>query len=66
MARSIFLSPCFEVAVSRSYFFTQYRRFSFFAGFAVPAGSPRFEVSRHERGHGVRLIVGPLLVDAGV
>lgn len=66
MAASLFLSSSFEVAVSRSYFFIQAGRFCLFVGFDVPEGSPRWEVSRHERGHGVRVIVGPLLVDASV
>jgi hypothetical protein len=56
----------FELAIHRNSLFIEVGKFCLFASFWAPKGSPRWEASRHEAGRGVRLIAGPLMIDANV
>lgn len=65
MAASLALARAFEVSVTRSSLYLEAFGLALFASFDRPEGAPMWELSRWELGHGWRLQLGPLKVDAG-
>jgi hypothetical protein len=55
----------FEFNITRSSIFAGVEGvFCFFASVKRLKGAPRWECSRYETGHGMRLILGPLWIEA--
>lgn len=60
-------SRILNIEASISHLFLEADRFSLFASFQRPLkGSPLVELSKHERGTGRRIVLGPLLIDAAL
>jgi len=65
MALSITVGKGFEFNITGSSIFAGIDGlFAFFASFGPPTGARRWECSRLETGHGVRLFLGPLWIEA--
>lgn len=58
--------PHTTIEAGAAHLFIESGRFALFACLQRPIkGFPLVELSKHERGTGRRLVVGPLLIDAG-
>jgi hypothetical protein len=64
LALSPFNAVTLEAGIA--HLFIESGPFSFFASLQPPKGSPLLELSKHERGTGRRLILGPLMIDASL
>ena len=65
MAATLATSRVFEVSVTRSSLYVEALGLALFAALDRPECAPMWELSRWELGHGWRLQLGPLKVDAG-
>lgn len=65
MALSLSLSRPIELQASLSSLFIEAGSFSLFARFERPQAGHWWEVSRWERGTGLKIIAGPLVIEAG-
>lgn len=65
MAATLSITRTFEVSLSRSSLYVELFGLALFAAIDRTQGVPMWEVSRWELGHGWRLQLGPLKVDAG-
>ena len=67
MTLSLSLPRALSLQASPSHLFIEAGRLSFFATLQRhPEGSPLAELSKHARGTGCRLILGPLLIEASM
>ena len=67
MALTVTLPRTFSIEAGMSHVLVEAGRLSFFACLQRPLNdSPLVQLSRHERGTGRRLIVGPLMVEVAL